>query len=64
MLKIGLVKLIRYNPHGQARSRIDQLKRLGHIVDKVWPLLCLELKECIFGFVEFHDRVICIVVAL
>lgn len=26
----------RYNPYVQARSRIDQLKRLGHSVDKVW----------------------------
>ncbi|KAF8369618.1 hypothetical protein HHK36_032365 [Tetracentron sinense] len=25
----------RYNPYVQARSRIDQLKRLGHSVDKV-----------------------------
>lgn len=25
----------RYNPHVQARSRIDQLRRLGHSVDKV-----------------------------
>ncbi|RXH96073.1 hypothetical protein DVH24_008573 [Malus domestica] len=53
-----------YNPYVQARSRIDQLKRLGHSVDKVWSVLCLELKEFIFGFADFHDRVICIVVAL
>ena len=25
----------RYNPYVQARGRIDQLKRLGHSVDKV-----------------------------
>lgn len=28
----------RYNPYVQARGRIDQLKRLGHSVDKVWPV--------------------------
>ncbi|CAL5398638.1 unnamed protein product [Camellia sinensis] len=27
--------LLRYNPYVQARSRINQLKRLGHSVDKV-----------------------------
>jgi hypothetical protein len=26
----------RYNPYVQARSRVDQLQKLGHIVDKVW----------------------------
>ncbi|KAM1128922.1 hypothetical protein FF1_038745 [Malus domestica] len=30
---------------------------------KIQPI-CLELKEFIFGFADFHDRVICIVVAL
>ena len=50
--------MFRYNPYVQARSRIDQLKRLGHSVDKVWPVLCLELKEFIFGFADFHDRVV------
>lgn len=29
----------RYNPYVQARSRIDQLKRLGHSVDKVWKII-------------------------
>lgn len=33
----------RYNPYVQARSRIDQLKRLGHSVDKVWPVLVRKL---------------------
>ncbi|CAN6713698.1 unnamed protein product [Malus baccata var. baccata] len=28
-----------YNPYVQARSRIDQLKRLGHTVDKVELIL-------------------------
>ncbi|KAI8017061.1 Elongator complex protein 3 [Camellia lanceoleosa] len=31
----SLYVFIRYNPYVQARSRIDQLKRLGHSVDKV-----------------------------
>lgn len=39
----------RYNPYVQARSRIDQLKRLGHSVDKVWSsyffFLSLEYSE-------------------
>uniref|UniRef100_A0A3Q7FQP3 Uncharacterized protein n=1 Tax=Solanum lycopersicum TaxID=4081 RepID=A0A3Q7FQP3_SOLLC len=30
-----VVHFSRYNPYVQARSRIDQLKRLGHSVDKV-----------------------------
>lgn len=25
----------RYNPYVQARSRVDQLRKLGHVVDKV-----------------------------
>lgn len=29
----------RYNPYVQARSRVDQLRRLGHSVDKVGGLL-------------------------
>lgn len=34
---------VRYNPYVQARSRIDQLKRLGHSVDKVgvWYFLII-----------------------
>ena len=28
----------RYNPYVQARARVDQLRRLGHSVDKVCPL--------------------------
>lgn len=31
----------RYNPYVQARARVDQLRRLGHSVDKVAPLCCL-----------------------
>lgn len=27
----------RYHPYVQARSRVDQLRRLGHSVDKVRP---------------------------
>lgn len=33
----------RYNPYVQARSRIDQLKRLGHSVDKVWTSVLSKL---------------------
>lgn len=29
----------RYNPYLQTRNRCDQLKRLGHSVDKVWVQL-------------------------
>ena len=28
----------RYHPYVQARSRVDQLRRLGHSVDKVRPI--------------------------
>ena len=31
----------RYNPYVQARARVDQLRRLGHSVDKVAPTCCL-----------------------
>ena len=30
-----LVDVYRYNPYSQTRGRVDQLKRLGHSVDKV-----------------------------
>ena len=41
----------RYNPYVQARSRVDQLRRLGHSVDKVGPppslctCLCMKIPE-------------------
>ena len=31
----------RYDPYVQARSRLDQISRLGHSIDKVWPLIFL-----------------------
>ena len=38
----------RYNPYVQARARVDQLRRLGHCVDKVLHRVstCLPGAEC------------------
>lgn len=36
----------RYDPYVQARSRVDQLRKLGHSVDKVGPTLCAAYIPC------------------
>jgi len=41
------VSFARYNPYVQARGRIDQLKRLGHSVDKVSVFFNI-VQNCIF----------------
>ena len=40
----------RYDPYEQTRGRVEQLKALGHSVDKVGqlPYLCLT-RTCIYG---------------
>lgn len=43
----------RYNPYVQARSRIDQLKRLGHSVDKVFIFSIFKYLLSFYG-IEFY----------
>jgi elongator complex protein 3 len=45
----------RYDPYEQARGRIDQLKLLGHNVDKVCPLLYIDYIDC-QGGVYYYGR--------
>lgn len=39
----------RYNPYLQTKGRVDQLKRLGHSVDKV----CMVIQLCIVTLLRF-----------
>ena len=45
----------RYDPYEQARGRIDQLKLLGHNVDKVCPLLFIDYID-FKGGVYYYGR--------
>jgi hypothetical protein len=35
----------RYDPYEQTRGRVEQLKALGHSVDKVWRMFSLKLER-------------------
>lgn len=44
----------RYNPYVQTRGRIDQLKRLGHSVDKVWSSII------VYSVIEVRSIYMCV----
>lgn len=47
----------RYDPYEQTRGRVEQLKSLGHSVDKVWLLVLSLLARLMApGRVHYHGR--------